>query len=329
MGSEVIFRGQIADAADPFAADVREHLLRTPRQLPSRYFYDALGSALFDAICRLPWYRITRAEQALIAQHGHEMLDGLAAPLAIAELGCGNGEKLASLVGAARAPISLVQLIDVSPAALDITRRRLEACDVHRIIEIPAAYDDGLRCLAERHDAGSLVVLFLGSNIGNFDPSAAAALLRHVRSVLRPGDALLVGADLVKRERDLLLAYDDPLQVTAAFNRNILRRINDELGADFDLDAFEHRAVWNAVESRVEMHLASRRRQRVVIPACALELDFNDGETIWTESSHKYEARTIAAMGLAAGFDEPRQWIEPDARFAVTRFGVPAQEPPA
>jgi dimethylhistidine N-methyltransferase len=309
--------------SDPiFAAHVREHLRRTPRQLPSQYFYDALGSALFDAICRLPWYCVTRAEHALIAGHGAEMLDGLTASYAIAELGCGNGEKLAALVDAAPHTPSAVHLIDISPAAIETTRRRLEAARIDRIIDVVGDYNEGLRQLALRRERAPLVLLFLGSNIGNFDRAGAAALLRRMRGTLRPGDALLLGADLVKPEADLLLAYDDPLGVTAAFNRNVLRRINDELGGTFDLDGFAHRAVWRADESRVEMHLVSRRRQRVAIEACALDLAFDAGEAIWTESSYKYRPEEIARIGIDAGFTAPRQWLDRDAGFIVTRFAM-------
>lgn len=309
---------------DPlFAADVREHLLRTPRQLPPKYFYDALGSALFDAICQLPWYRITRAEQALIAKHGREMLDGLS-PLSIAELGCGNGDKLATLVAAADAYVRSVHLIDISPSALETTRRRLEPHDIGQLVEIAGGYEAGLEQLRTSRGADPLVVLFLGSNIGNFDPPAAALMLRQIRATLRAGDACLIGADLVKPEEDLLLAYDDPLQVTAAFNRNILRRINDDLDGDFDLDGFAHHALWNGHERRVEMHLVSRRRQQVEIAACDLHIRFEPGDSIWTESSYKYEPQEIARAGISAGFSGPRQWIDHEARFAVTRFDCPS-----
>jgi uncharacterized SAM-dependent methyltransferase len=165
-------------------------------------------------------------------------------------------------------------------------------------------------------------VLFLGSNIGNFDPPVAQDLLVRFRRALGKGDALLLGSDLVKAERDLLLAYDDPLQVTAAFNLNLLRRINDELGGTFDLSGFGHRALWNARERRVEMHLVSVRRQRVRIAAADFELTFEADETVWTESSYKYDARQVLADGMAAGFTDGEQWLDADAGFALTRFVV-------
>ena len=162
-------------------------------------------------------------------------------------------------------------------------------------------------------------MLFLGSNIGNFDPPGADAFLRHVRSVLSPGDLLLLGADLVKPEAELLAAYDDPLGVTAAFNKNLLVRINRELGGDFDLAAFDHRAIWNAAEQRVEMHLASRHAQEVRL-AGGVRIRFEAGETIWTESSYKYTEDSIADLGAQTGFAVSTQWIDPDARFALTLF---------
>ena len=166
------------------------------------------------------------------------------------------------------------------------------------------------------------MVLFLGSNIGNFDPAVARELLVRIRRELREGDALLLGNDLVKPERDLLLAYDDPLGITAAFNRNLLRRINAELGGDFALDGFAHRALWNASQRRVEAHLISLRRQHVRIPAASLELTLEQDEAIWTESSYKYEPAQVLEEGRAAGFSRGEQWLDRDARFALTRFTV-------
>jgi L-histidine Nalpha-methyltransferase len=311
------------DAADTFALEVAEYLQRRPRQLPSKYFYDALGSALFDAICRLPWYRITRAESALLAAHGGDILADLSRPLTAVELGCGNGEKLALLLEHGRAECSHVHLIDMSADALDRAVDRLRAVRLGSVHAHTLGYEGGLQqALAMRHPGLPLVVLFLGSNIGNFDPPAARALLGDIRAQLQPGDRLLLGTDLAKPERDLLLAYDDPLQVTAAFNRNLLRRINDELGGTFDLDGFGHRALWNPRDSRVEMHLVSRQRQAVQVAAASVSLVFDEGETIWTESSYKYEPDAVIAEGIAAGFRSARQWIEADARFALTSFAV-------
>ena len=308
-----------------FAADVSEYLQRAPRQLPSKYFYDELGSSLFEAICRLPWYRITRSESALLERHGGEIIRPLPRPISLAELGCGSGEKLAILVGSAGERFSLIQLIDISRAALDMARYRLEALGIHSSLAHLGTYEEGLERVARHRPPGaSLLVLFLGSNIGNFDPPVARELLLGIRNVLREGDALLLGSDLVKPERELLMAYDDPLHVTAAFNRNLLRRINDELGGTFDLEGFAHHAIWNAAKYRVEMHLVSRRRQHVRIEAAGFELTFEPDEWIWTESSHKYEAEQVLEEGLAAGFSRGEQWIDRDARFALTRFSVSA-----
>jgi L-histidine N-alpha-methyltransferase len=161
-------------------------------------------------------------------------------------------------------------------------------------------------------------VLFLGSNIGNFDPPGAAAFLATIRSALRVGDSLLIGADLVKPEHEILLAYDDPLGVTAAFNRNLLVRINRELGATFDVEGFSHRAVWNGEASRIEMHLVSERPQRVDIPAAGLSLAFAAGETIWTESSYKYDTDSFDAMLSAASFSTTTRWVDHEGRFLLT-----------
>jgi L-histidine Nalpha-methyltransferase len=182
-----------------------------------------------------------------------------------------------------------------------------------------APFGPGLRdAVARRPPQGAMLVLFLGSNIGNFHEAGAAAFLRDVRANLRPGDGFLLGADLVKPERDLLLAYGDPIGVTAAFNKNLLARINRELGGDFDLAAFDHEPRWNAEASRVESHLVSRRTQTVHVVAADLTVHLEAEETIWTESSYKYEPQGLVAMGRAAGFACTGQWIEPDARFALT-----------
>jgi dimethylhistidine N-methyltransferase len=308
-----------ADTTARFAADVREFLGRRPKQLPSRYFYDPLGSALFDAICELPWYRVTRAESRLLAAHASDIHRRLQPLSTIIELGPGNGEKLKLLLEAApvRTRTTDVHLVDVSERALDVATRTLDAVPGIRIAAHAAPYDEGLREVSAR-STGRRLVLFLGSNIGNFDAPCAAAFLDYVRENLAPGDALLLGTDLVKPEADLLLAYDDPLGVTAAFNRNLLVRINRELGGNFDLDAFAHQAVWNRAASRVEMHLVARSAQRVRIADVPLEVRFAEGERIWTESSHKYTPDGVVQMLERARFRKVEQWIDRRDAFALT-----------
>jgi len=305
---------------EQFADDVEYYLSLTPRQLPSKYLYDGLGSALFDAICRLPWYRITRTELALLAAHATEIFARAGYPATLVELGPGNGEKLATLIeSAAGLPPLAVHLVDVSPEALALASRAVEAHPQVTVHAHRASYEIGLADAARAaRPAGRTLALFLGSNIGNFDQPGAEAFLRTLRASLTRGDALLLGADLVKPERDLLLAYDDPLGVTAAFNLNLLLRANRELGADFEIDGFAHRALWNAGASRVEMHLVSRRRQRVTIPAARLELSFDPEDSIWTESSYKYRPAEILRLLERAGFHAGRQWIDEHGTFAMT-----------
>jgi L-histidine N-alpha-methyltransferase len=321
MPLRVIPFDRIGDREARFAFDVHYYLAQDPRQLPSRYLYDSLGSCLFEAICRLPWYSITRAETRLLTRHRRDILSA-ADPLSrIVELGCGSGEKLLELVGDRRPSVEPLELhlIDVSPAALADSARVLSGVESVRVITHEAPYEVGLAELgALRATERRTLVMFLGSNIGNFDPPGAEEFLREIRAALRPRDLLLLGADLVKPEETLLLAYDDPLEVTAAFNRNLLVRINRELGGNFDLEAFTHEARWNADESRVEMHLVCQRRQAVQVEAADLELTFEAGESIWTESSYKYEATELTRMLRRAGFGSVSQWIDDSDRFALT-----------
>lgn len=307
-----------------FAEDVRHYLTQTPRQLPSRYLYDALGSALFDAICELPWYRITGAEIRLLARHAPSVWSAMSPLDRIIELGVGDGRKLAALLSARPRELPPVQvdLVDISAAALDMASRTLARLGGTRVVCHEARYEAGLEAATRETLRGRALVLFLGSNIGNFDPPSRDALLSHMRACLRPGDALLLGVDLVKPERELLLAYDDPLGVTGAFNLNLLVRINRELGADFNPECFAHRAVWNARDARVEMHLVSKRRQTVRIPGAGIKLDLQASETIWTESSYKYQPADIVRIIEAAGFEATAQWEDGRARFALTLCGV-------
>jgi L-histidine Nalpha-methyltransferase len=290
---------------------VRGGLGAKQKELQPGYFYDALGSALFDAITRLPGYTITRAETALLRAHGREIIAAAGTNLELIELGPGNGEKLPLLLE--HCPNRRVHLIDVSAAALESARRRLrEAFDVE-ISLCEAQFAEGLAPLPP--SKCKRLVLFLGSNIGNFTPLEATDFLRVVHRSLSPGDMLLLGVDLVKAEHKLLAAYDDPLGVTAAFNKNILLRINRELGANFDLLAFDHRALWNAGASRIEMHLLSLFDQAVHIAGLKLDVPFVAGETIWTESSHKYTEAGFRDLVEKAGFQCVGQWLAEEHSF--------------
>jgi len=310
-----------AEAAAQFAADVRYYLSLVPRQLPSKYLYDPLGSALFESITWLPWYPLRRAEAALIEAHALEIFRGAGLVSTLLELGPGGGEKLLSLIvsgGRERTPLD-VRLVDISAAALARATETLRSRSAARVTSYEAAYDAGLEQFrAERGGAGRTLVMFLGSNIGNFDPPGSEAFLRNVKAAIGGSGALLLGTDLVKPERDVLLAYDDPLGVTAAFNLNLLVRLNRELDADFDVDAFSHRACWNNEASRVEMHLVSRRSQRVRIPGAGLELALHPGESIWTESSYKYEPSGVTALLERNGFRLVSQWVDGRHGFALT-----------
>ncbi len=262
---------------------------------------------LFEAICRLPWYRITRTEEQLLRGHAPDILQRPAAPASLIELGPGSGAKLAALLDSSPPRRSLrVHLVDVSATALGTSARAIESHKVEVVTHL-AEYEAGLADAAEGPD-GPRLVLFLGSNIGNFDPPGADAFLRSIRAATGTGGRLLLGTDLVKPEPELRLAYDDPLGVTAAFNRNLLVRINRELGADFDLDAFSHDVRWDPAASRVEMHLVSRARQRARIPAADLDLTLEAGESIWTESSYKYQPDQVVSMLARAGFATVAQW---------------------
>jgi L-histidine N-alpha-methyltransferase len=300
-----------------FAEDVAHGLTQTPRQLPCRYLYDELGSSLFEAICRLPWYRVAKTEQSLLRAHADAIVTRLQPVSTVVELGPGSGEKLATLMAAWPERDVTVHLVDVSPAALDRATIALARRPSVTVISHQATYEAGLSEVGRAGGAaGQTLALFLGSNIGNIDPPDTDAFLRGARSALGSGAALLLGTDLVKPESELLLAYDDPLGVTAAFNRNLLIRVNRELGGDFDVNQFSHRALWNAPASRVEMHLVSRSRQRVQVSGSRLDIVFDAGESIWTESSYKYRIDDLAPMLDRAGFRVTGQWQK--SGFALT-----------
>jgi L-histidine N-alpha-methyltransferase len=302
-----------------FAQCVRECLTKSgQKELPSKYLYDEVGSALFEAICVLPEYGLTRADARLLETHAGEIVARLPFPIEVAELGSGSGKKTRWILEAlSRRQRTYYYPIEISPSALAACEKELGQIDLVSIVGYEQPYLEGLRAVAQRRDDREhLLVLFLGSTIGNFDRAAGEGFLREVRAILRTGDALLLGTDLEKSAAVQILAYDDPAGVTAAFNLNLLARINRELGADFDLAQFEHEARWNTSERRIEMHLRSTRDQFVTIPAARLEIGFKEGETIWTESSHKYQPAEVIAMAERTGFRCDGQWMDEEWPFA-------------
>ncbi len=296
-----------------FAAEVRESLTKPgQRELPSKYLYDEVGSALFETICVLPEYGLTRADARLLREYAGEIVGRLPSPIQVAELGSGSGKKTRWILEAlSRRQMTYYYPIEISPHALAACAKELGKIDLVSIVGHEKPYLEGLRCVAEgRAEQDHLLVLFLGSTIGNFDRDAGEEFLREMREILRPGDALLLGTDLEKSVELQLLAYDDPAGVTAAFNLNLLARINRELGGDFDLSCFRHEARWNHSERRIEMHLCSTRRQTVAIPAAGMRIILDEGESIWTESAHKYNAGEIPGMAARTGFLCDGQWID-------------------
>src|SRR6266446_4856089 len=305
--------------ASEFAAEVRAGLTkRGQRELPSKYLYDEAGPALFEAICVLPEYGLTRADARLLERHAGEIVGRLPSPIRVAELGSGSGKKTRWILEElSRRQKTYYYPIEISPSALAACAKELGQIDLVSIVGHEQPYLEGLRTVAEgRGERDHLLVLFLGSTIGNFDRDAGEDFLREMRALLRPGDALLLGTDLEKDVELQILAYDDPAGVTAAFNLNLLARINRELGADFDLSCFRHEARWNSAERRIEMHLCSTRRQTVHVPAASLRFMLDEDETIWTESSHKYQAEEIPEMAARTGFRCDAQWIDREWPFA-------------
>ena len=309
-------------AAGGFAEDVRRGLTSAPKRLFPKYFYDELGSQLFEAICLLPEYYLTRAEAEIFAAHSAEIVEAAAAgrPVTLFELGSGSASKTRRIIEAllARQPELLYVPVDISTAALTASAEALlEAYPRLRVAAYAGEYAAALpRLPAHLREGARALVLFLGSNVGNFDRGEAREFLRSLRAALRAGDAVLLGADLKKDAATLEAAYDDPVGVTAAFNLNLLARINRELGADFAPRRFRHVAVYDEQEGRVEMHLESLADQRVRLAALSLDVDFRAGERVHTENSYKYDAAGLDALAAASGFRLARTWLDPRGRFS-------------
>ena len=301
-----------------FAADVRAGLTKPQKELLSKYLYDDVGSALFEVISVLPEYGLTRADERVLRRNAYDIVERLPLPLMVAELGSGSGKKTRWLLKAlARRQHTSYCPIEISPTALAMCKRELGDIDCISIVGFEREYLDGLVEVAKRRKGNQhLLVLFLGSTIGNFDRPAGLEFLKSIRRTLEPGDTLLLGTDLMKPIPHLLEAYNEPLGVTAAFNKNLLVRINRELGGDFSLDQFEHIAKFNPEARSVEMHLLAKRDQTVTIPGAGFSVRFIAGETIWTESSHKYAKKDVFQMATYTGFRCETQWIDNEWPFA-------------
>ncbi|MGV9559269.1 L-histidine N(alpha)-methyltransferase [Streptomyces sp. NPDC003401] len=303
------------DATDAaLRADVLQGLTATPKTLPPKWFYDAEGSELFERITGLPEYYPTRAEREILVDRAGEIA-AAAGARTLVELGSGSSEKTRHVIGALTDLDTYVP-VDVSESALTGAGRALAAerpgLSVHALIA------DFTAPLALPDTPGPRLVAFLGGTIGNLLPAERAAFLGSVRALLSPGDALLLGTDLVKDEGVLVRAYDDAAGVTAAFNKNVLAVVNRELGADFDPDAFDHVALWDARNEWIEMRLRSRTAQTVKLPALDLAVDFAAGEELRTEISAKFREAGVRAELSAAGMELSRWWTDREGRFALS-----------
>jgi len=327
---------EIVTTTDAIATEARTGLTGKPKTLSPWLFYDETGSRLFERITELPEYYLTRIERGIFAAHADEILHAAACAdgplpsgkLTLIELGAGTATKTGLLLSAAvrRQGSVVYQPVDVSESALDEARDNI-------LKHIPGVT---VRCQVADYTREALplnrlpntrtLALYIGSSIGNFTPDEARDVLRNLRAQLLPGDVLLLGADLVpgehKTEATLLAAYNDAAGVTAAFNRNVLTRLNRDLGANFDVEAFRHNAIWNPAESRIEMHLESLLAQHVRIPANSsgpqLTVKLEAGETIHTENSYKFTSEAIRSLLSSADFETIRTWQDPEALFAVT-----------
>jgi len=292
-----------------------------PKWLPSWLFYDAAGSRLFDQITQIPEYYVTRTERKILAEHTAEIVARAAgeSALRIVELGAGSADKTRLLLTAAaeRQDTVFYEPVDVSASALVQAQLRIED-ELPGVIVCPRVqdYTQDLELDSTLPNERRLLI-YIGSSIGNFEPGESLMLLERVRAALEPGDCFLLGVDLVKDAAVLQDAYDDPGGVTAAFNRNVLVRLNRELDADFNPATFAHRAIWNAEESRIEMHLVSAKDQEVWLPGIDLRVRFQMGESIHTENSYKYRPGAAEAFLTKAGFVPEATWTDERGWFAV------------
>jgi L-histidine Nalpha-methyltransferase len=307
--------------SDKTASAVYEGLMSRPKWLPSWLFYDAAGSRLFDEITGIPEYYVTRTERAILAKHAPKIISRAAGQsvLRIVELGAGSADKTRLLLTAAadRQDTVFYEPVDVSATALVEAQLRIED-ELPGVIVCPRVqdYTQDLELDSTLPNERRLL-LYIGSSIGNFEPGESLLLLERVRAAMDPGDCFLLGVDLVKDQTLLQAAYDDAGGVTAAFNRNLLTRLNRELDADFNPATFGHRAVWNPIESRMEMHLVSVKNQEVWLPGIDLRVKFEVGESIHTENSYKFRRGDPEALLSKAGFTPEETWTDERGWFAV------------
>ena len=300
------------------AADVEAGLLSSPKTLPPRLFYDARGSELFEQITALPEYYLTSTERLILETHAAEMIAAAGSDLRVVELGAGSATKTVILLRelARQQGKAIFYPVDVSSAAMEEAderlRRIIPGIELHPVV---ADYTSGLPFLQSLK--GRKLILYIGSSIGNFEPLQASAILSAIRASMSPGDAVLLGTDMRKSPKRLIPAYDDAAGVTAAFNKNMLVRINNELGADFNLDSFAHRSIWNPDLSRIEMHLESLVPQRVFLRDLSLTVEFERGETIHTENSYKFSMPMIQSIASNASLAVERTWTDPQRLFTV------------
>ena len=300
------------------AEDVYRGLSTEPKRFLPKYFYDQLGSQLFEAICLLPEYYLTRAENQILERYADEIIASLDGEITLVEMGSGSASKTRLIIEALlRKQNELLFVpVDISASALDSSSRiLLQSYPQLRIEAYAADYFAGLAELGKT-ERGRTLALFLGSNISNFDPDEALRFLNALRSVLREGDALLLGADLKKDKAVLEAAYNDALGVTAAFNLNVLARINRELGGNFDLRSFEHRAFYNEEAGRVEIYIESMREQTVSIAEVDMQVSFGEGELIHTENSYKYDLADLGRLASETGFTCARTWLDEAKQFS-------------
>lgn len=322
----LVHRLEGVGVGDDFAGDVRRGLTAAQKFLLPKYFYDELGSQLFEAICLLPEYYLTRAESEIFARRSEEIVERASrgSRVTLFEMGSGSASKTRLIIEAlvARQRELLYVPVDISPAALEASAHALlQDYPTLSVAAYAGDYDAALPRLAENLEGDErALVLFLGSNIGNFDRDGARAFLLNLRRTLRTGDSLLLGADLKKEPSVLEAAYDDALGVTAAFNLNILARINRELDADFNLRAFRHVALYDDVHGRVEMHIESLKAQTVNVRTLGLAVNFAEGERIHTENSYKYDLAELSALAAETGFERAQTWLDSGERFSSNLF---------